>query len=316
MISKKEILEASQILSKSIHSTPLLESQYFNDLLEAQVYFKAENFQKTGSFKARGATNSILNLTDDQLHKGVATHSSGNHGQALAWAAKKQGIECWVVMPSNAPEIKKKAVLAYGAKVIECFPSLAAREEGLKEIQEETGATFIPPFNFHDTIVGQASVAFEVFKELPDLDYILAPVGGGGLLSGTALAAKYFSPQTKVIAGEPENANDAWQSFNEKKLIPVQNPNTIADGLKTSLGDLTFQYILEGVEEIFTCSEKEIIDSMQMVWERMKIVIEPSSAVPLACALKNKIHFKGKRLAIIISGGNVDLIQFFNSLKA
>ncbi len=312
MISKKEILEAADKLAFHIHKTPILESQYFNDLIGAKLYFKAENFQKTGSFKARGATNSILNLNEQQLKNGVATHSSGNHGQALAWAANKLSIPCWVIMPSNAPEIKKKAVKGYGAIVIECIPTLEAREDGLKEIQRETGAVFIPPFNFHNTIVGQATAAVEIYKELENLDCILAPVGGGGLLSGTALASKYLSPSTEVFGCEPLNANDAWQSFNEKRLIPVKNPNTIADGLKTSLGDLTFTYILEGVKDIFTCTEDEIKEAMRMVWERMKIIIEPSSAVPLACILKNKNYFKGKKIALIISGGNVDFDGFFN----
>lgn len=311
MISKKEILEAADNLTKHIHQTPILESQFFNDLVGAKLYFKAENFQKTGSFKARGATNSILNLEKHQIEKGVATHSSGNHGQALAWAAQSLSIPCWVVMPSNAPEIKKKAVKGYGAIVIECQPSLKARESGLKEIQNQTGATFIPPFNYHDTIVGQASVAVEIFRELKNLNFILAPVGGGGLLSGTALSSKYLSPKTKVIGCEPQEANDAWQSFNQKRWIPVNNPITIADGLKTSLGDITFSYILDGVSDIFTCSEDEIKEAMRMVWERMKIIIEPSSAVPLACILKNKAFFKGKRLALIISGGNVDLNNYF-----
>lgn len=314
MISKTEILKAADNLANYIHQTPILESQYFNDLLQAKIYFKAENFQKTGSFKARGATNSVLKLSKEQLENGVATHSSGNHGQALAWAANNLGIKCWVVMPSNAPEIKKKAVKGYGAEVIECIPTLEARELGLEEIQLKTGATFIPPFNYHHTIVGQASAAVEIFKELESLDFILAPVGGGGLLSGTILATNYLSPQTKVIGGEPEEANDAWQSVKEKKLIPVQNPKTIADGLKTSLGDITFSYIKNGVTVIFTCSENEILEAMRLVWERMKIIIEPSSAVPIACILKNKDYFKGKRIAVIISGGNVDLDGFFDSI--
>ena len=316
MISKTEILQVSEQISPFIHNCPLLESQYFNDLLEAQVFFKAENFQKTGSFKARGAINSILNLGKAEYSKGVATHSSGNHGQALAWAAKQKGISSWVIMPSNAPEIKKRAVKAYGAIVIECEPSLAAREEGLKKIQEETGATFIPPFNYHHTIAGQATAAMEIIREVPNLDFIITPVGGGGLLSGSSLAAKYLSPNTQVFGAEPENANDAWQSFNAQKLIPVKNPNTLADGLKTSLGDLTFHYIMEGVSHIFTCTESEIIASMKMVWERMKIIIEPSSAVALACAIKHKSIFKGKKLALILSGGNVDLEKFFEKLKA
>lgn len=312
MITKQDIEKAHVRLEPIIHNTPILSSTYINAQLGAEVYFKCENFQKTGSFKARGATNSVLKLSADQKEKGVATHSSGNHGQALAWAAAQAGVKCWVVMPSNAPQVKKDAVKGYGAEVIECVPTLQAREEGLKEIQNRTGATFIPPFNFQNTIEGQSTASYELFTELKDLDFLLTPVGGGGLLSGSGLSASYFSPSTKVIGCEPENADDAWQSFRAGKIIPVMNPNTVADGLKTSLGDLTFGYIQKHISDIHLCSEKEIMAAMKMIWERMKIIVEPSCAVPLACALRNKDIYQGKKIAIILSGGNVDLERMFN----
>ena len=307
MITKQMVEETSLRLKSYIHVTPILSNSYINNQLGAEVFFKCENFQKTGSFKARGASNSVLKLTDEEKENGVATHSSGNHGQALAWAAQQAGIKCWVVMPSNAPQVKKDAVKGYGAMVVECEPTLHAREDYLKRVQEETRATFIPPFNYHNTIEGQSTVAYEIFDELKDLDYLLAPVGGGGLLSGSALSARYFSGGTKVIGCEPERADDAYKSFEAGKIIPVLNPETIADGLKTSLGDITYSYIKDHVSNILLCSEEEIKSAMRMVWERMKVVIEPSAAVPLASALRNKEMFYNKRLAIIVSGGNVDL---------
>ena len=312
MIQQQDIVATSERLRSYIHKTPILTNSYINDHLGAEVFFKCENFQKTGSFKARGATNSVLKLSAEEKKNGVATHSSGNHGQALAWAARQAGVNCWVVMPSNAPQVKKDAVKAYGAEVVECVPTLQAREDGLKEVQVKTGATFIPPFDYHNTVEGQSTAAYEVYQELDNLDFLLAPVGGGGLLSGSGLSTHYFSPSTRVIGTEPEMADDAWKSFNAKKIIPVINPDTIADGLKTSLGEITFPYIQKHVSEIQLCSENEILLAMRMIWERMKIVVEPSSAVPLACAIRNKEEYKGKRLAIILSGGNVDLKKFFD----
>lgn len=312
MILKSDI-EASAIRIKEfIHRTPIFQSNYINHLLEAEVFFKCENFQKTGSFKARGATNSILKLSEKDKENGVATHSSGNHGQALAWAAQRSGVKCTVVMPNNAPEIKKAAVKGYNAHVIECQPTLAAREKGLSIVQEETKATFVPPFNYLDTIEGQATAAYEVFDEVKSLDFLLCPVGGGGLLSGSGLSSHHFSPKTKVLGCEPEMANDAWQSFQAKKRIPVVSPDTIADGLKTSLGDITFPYILDHVEDILLCTEDEIRSAMRIIWERMNIIIEPSSAVALACAIRNKSLFKNRRIAIILTGGNVDLEAIFS----
>lgn len=307
MISFASIQEASNRIASSIHKTPLLTSSYLNDLAGAQLFFKCENFQKTGSFKARGATNSILKLSEQEKGNGVATHSSGNHGQAMAWAAKQAGVKAWVIMPSNAPQVKKDAVKGYGAEIIECEPTLQARESSLAAIQKEVGAVFIPPYNFENTIEGQATSAFEIYNELEGLDFLLTPVGGGGLLSGSALSTYYMSPETKVIGCEPEMVNDAWQSFKSGELKPSNNAPTIADGLKTSLGDINFGYIKEFVTDILLCTEEEIMKATQLVWERMKIIIEPSSAVSLACVLNNRDLFNKKKVAMIVSGGNVDL---------
>lgn len=307
MITSSDISGAATRIEGIIHKTPILTIQFFNKLVEGEIFFKCENFQKTGSFKARGATNSILKLSKAEAARGVTTHSSGNHGQALAWAAREQGIKAYIVMPKNAPSVKVDAVKEYGAEVIFCESTLEARESTLEEVMAKTGATFIPPYNFQNTIEGQATAAYEIFQELENIDYLLAPVGGGGLLSGSALSTKYSSPQTEVIGCEPEKADDAFQSFKTGKLQPAKKPVTIADGLRTSLGDITFGYIQNHVNDILLCSEKEIINTQRMIWERMKIVVEPSSAVPLACLLNNKTRFRGKRVAIILSGGNVDL---------
>ena len=307
MITSSDISSAAKRIEGIIHKTPILTNGYINKLAGAEIFFKCENFQKTGSFKARGATNSILKLSEEDAKKGVTTHSSGNHGQALAWAARENGIKAYIVMPENAPAVKVEAVKEYGAEVVFCESTLEARESTLEEVMAKTGATFIPPYNYENTIEGQASSAYEVFQELEKIDFLLAPVGGGGLLSGSALSAKYFSPKTKVIGCEPEEADDAYQSFKTGKLQPAKKPVTIADGLRTSLGDITFGYIQNHVSDILLCSEKEIVETQKMIWERMKIVVEPSSAVPLACLVRNKERFRGKRVVIILSGGNVDL---------
>jgi threonine dehydratase len=307
MVSLSSIRQAAERISPYTHQTPIITNSYINSLCEAEVFFKCENFQKTGSFKARGASNSILKLSQQEKENGVATHSSGNHGQAMAWAAREAGVKAWVVMPSNAPAVKKAAVKAYGAEVIECEPTLEAREYHLKQIQEKTGAIFIPPYNAENTVEGQATCAVEIHSELHALDYILAPVGGGGLLSGSALATHFLSPKTKVIGCEPELVNDAWQSFKTGVWTASTNAPTLADGLKTSLGDITFKYIQEYVSDILLCSETEMVEAMRLIWERMKIIVEPSSAVVLACILKNKEIFKNQRTAVILSGGNVDL---------
>lgn len=271
------------------------------------MHFKCENLQKTGSFKARGATNSILKLNTADAAKGVATHSSGNHGQALAWAAAQQHIKAFIVMPDNAPRVKVEAVKGYGAEVIFCEATLKAREATLANVMEKTGASFIPPYNYINTIEGQATAAYQIFDQLKSLDYLLVPVGGGGLLAGSALSAAYFSKGTSVIGCEPQEADDAYQSLHTGILQPAKRPTTIADGLRTSLGEINFGYIKKYVSDILLCSERQIVEAQKMIWERMKLVVEPSSAVPLACILNNKAQFKSKKVGVILSGGNVDL---------
>lgn len=307
MISKESIASAAQRISPFIHRTPLYTSAFINDLLQAEVYFKCENLQKTGSFKARGATNAVLKHKSENPGKAVATHSSGNHGQALAWAAASNNIQAYVVMPSNAPSVKREAVKGYGAEVISFEPNLQAREETLEKVLAQKNASFIPPYNFYNVIEGQASCTLEILDEIPDPDYIFAPVGGGGLVSGAALAAHYFSPGTKVVACEPAAADDAYRSFQKGVLIKVNNPDTIADGLRTSLGEINFGYIRKHLEDVWLAGEQEIVDAMKMIWQRMKLVVEPSAAVPLAAVLARKEQVRGKKLVIILSGGNVDL---------
>lgn len=302
-----DIRAAHQRIQPFIHRTPILSSEAINQIAGCEIYFKCENFQKVGAFKARGAANAVAKLTEEQKKSGVATHSSGNHAAALARAATVAGIKSYIVMPSNAPEIKKKAVKGYGGEIIECEPTLKARETTLQEVVDRTGATFIPPYDYMDVIEGQATCALEMWEEGNPFDTIMAPVGGGGLLGGTALTTKYISPQTKVIAGEPAGADDAYRSFHAKQLIPMVGPKTIADGLLTSLGKINFAIIIEYVDDIFTVTDEEIIEAMRLIYERMKIVIEPSCAVPLAALLKHKERFKGQKVGIILSGGNVDL---------
>jgi len=306
-ISKKNLLDTHQRIKPYIHNTPVLSSGLIDQIAGAQLYFKCENFQKMGAFKMRGAINAILQLSDEQKKRGVATHSSGNFAQALALSAKLQAIKAYIVMPENAPEVKKKAVKGYGGQVIECEANLEARETTLNKVVAETGATFLHPYNDYQVIQGQGTAAMELIEEHDDLDYIIAPVGGGGLLSGTAMAACHFSPKTKIIAGEPLGADDAWQSLEKGELIPQTNPQTIADGLLTSLGDKTFPIIRDYVEKIIRVEEDEIVSAMRLIWERMKIIVEPSSAVALAALLKEKDKFNGKKIGIILSGGNVDL---------
>lgn len=289
-----------------IHRTPVMTSASIDELAGCSIFFKCENFQKVGAFKARGAMNAILKLSPEERRKGVATHSSGNHAQALARAAKILGVPSYIVMPRTAPEIKKRGVRAYGGEIFECEPTLAARESTLADVIRRTGAAEIHPFNNEDVMEGQATCAKELFEEVPQLDFILAPVGGGGLLSGTALAAKYFSPGTIVIAGEPAGSDDAYRSLKSGKIEPAQS-NTIADGLLTTLGTKTFPVIRELVQDIITVTDEEIVQAMRLIWERLKIIVEPSCAVPFAAVLKEKSRFAGKRVGIILSGGNVDL---------
>jgi threonine dehydratase len=303
---KRTIEEAHQRIQSYIHKTPVMTSAGIDEMAGCLLFFKCENFQKIGAFKARGAMNAVLSLSEEGRAKGVATHSSGNHAQALARAAKIMGTKSYIVMPRTAPEVKKRGVRGFDGEIFECEPTLAARESTLAEVVKKTGAAEIHPFNNYEVIAGQATAAKELFEEVNNLDVIIAPVGGGGLLSGTALAAKYFSPTTQVFAAEPAGADDAFRSMQSGKIEPSQS-NSIADGLLTSLGDKTFPIIHELVKEVITVTDEEIVSAMRLIWERMKIVVEPSCVVPLAAVLKSKEKFKGKRVGIILSGGNVDL---------
>lgn len=305
--TKQDITEAHELIKKQIHRTPTLTSLSINKISGCELYFKCENFQKVGAFKFRGASNAVLSLSKEELQKGVATHSSGNHAAALALAAKMEDVPAYIVMPRSAPKIKKTAVEGYGAKIIFCEPTLQAREEALAKIVEETGATFIHPYNNYSVIAGQATCTKEILEEITDLDYIIPPVGGGGLASGTCLSAKYFSNKTKVIGAEPLGADDAFKSLRDKTIYPSTNPKTICDGLLTSLGKKTFAILSRDLETILTASEESIIEAMRLIWERMKIIVEPSSAVTLAVVMENKEKFAGKKVALILSGGNVDL---------
>ena len=302
-----DIESAYQLIKPYIHKTPVLTSESVNIILGAELFLKCENFQKVGAFKFRGATNAVLRLTDDQAKRGVATHSSGNHAAALALAAKKRGIPAYIVMPDNAPNIKKKAVAGYGGIITFCTPTQQAREETLAQIQKETGAVFIHPYNNFEVICGQGTASLELLEEIANLDIVIAPVGGGGLLSGTATYVKGKNPTIKVFGAEPQNADDAYRSLRDKTIYPSASPKTIADGLLTSLCPLTFEIISEKCDGIFTVTEESIVAAMRMVWERMKIIIEPSSAVPIAAIMSHPDSFRSKRVGIIISGGNVDL---------
>lgn len=305
--TESEILEAHQRIKPYVNQTPVLTSRSFNELFKTELYFKCENFQKVGAFKSRGAINAVFSLDSSSASKGVATHSSGNHAQALARAAAIKAIAAYIVMPDNAPQVKIDAVRAYGGQITFCQPTLQSREETLKEIVTKTGAVEIHPYNNYTIIAGQATAALELINETGPLDLILCPVGGGGLLSGTALAAHYFSKNTTVVACEPEKADDAYQSFRAGKIIPSIHPQTIADGLLTSLGEKNFSIIQQYVHDIVTVSEESIKKAMWLIFERMKIVVEPSSSVPFAAILSNKVDVRNKKVGIILSGGNVDL---------
>lgn len=306
MITKEKIERAHERIKPYIHQTPVMTSAGIDALAGCKLFFKCENLQKIGAFKARGAMNAVLSLSPEERAKGVATHSSGNHAQALARAAKLLGIKSYIVMPHTVLAIKKKGVQGFDGEIFECEPTLQARESTLASVIEKTGAVEVHPFNNYEVIAGQGTAAKELLEEIPALDFIVAPVGGGGLLSGTALAAKFFSPQTVVIAGEPQGADDAFRSMKSGK-IETSQANTIADGLLTSLGDKTFSIIREHVREVITVSDAEIVAAMRLVWERMKLIVEPSCVVPLAAVLKSKNTFAGKNVGIIFSGGNVDL---------
>jgi threonine dehydratase len=303
----KDIQVAHYRIEPYINRTPVFTSSTFDSSTGGSLFFKCENLQKVGAFKFRGATNAVMSLTDKEAANGVATHSSGNHAQALALAARIRGIPAYIVMPRTAPGVKVEAVRDYGATITFCDPTQKDRENTLSEVVEETGANFIHPYDDGRIISGQATAAVELLNDIADLDIVMTPVGGGGLLSGTSLAVKYISPGTTMIAAEPMNADDSFRSFRSKKLIPSDNPDTIADGLLTSLSDLTFSIIKENVHDIVTVSEDGIKRAMKLFWERTKLIIEPSAAVPVAALLEKRILVKDKRVGIILSGGNVDL---------
>lgn len=302
-----DVLAAHDRIKPHIHLTPVLTSRMMNELTGAELFFKCENLQKAGAFKARGASNAVFSLTDAQAAKGVATHSSGNHGTCLSYAAGRRGIPCTVVMPRTAPQAKKDAVKGYGGRVVECEPSTTSREAVFAEVVKETGAEFVHPYNDHRVIAGQATCSKELIEQVSGLDAVVAPIGGGGMVSGTCLTLSRLAPQVKIYAAEPEQADDAYRSFKAGHIIADDAPNTIADGLKVPLKELTWHFVRNHVTDILTASEDEIIEAMKLTWKRMKIVMEPSCAVPLATIIKNKHVFAGKRVGVIITGGNVDL---------
>jgi threonine dehydratase len=304
---KLTIEEAAHRIKKYIHKTPVFTSANLNGILGTALFFKCENFQKAGAFKSRGAANAVFSLTEVEVKKGVCTHSSGNHAAALSRAAGLRNSRAYIVMPENSSRVKIAAVKHYGGIITFCESTLASRESTLERIKRETGSVEVHPYNDYRIIAGQATAAKELFESVSQLDIVMAPVGGGGLLSGTSLACKYFSPGTTVIAAEPQGADDAFRSFYGQTFVPSVNPKTIADGLLTSLGSLTFPIIQQNVHQIVTVSEEGIIKAMKLIWERMKIIVEPSSSVPLAAVMENKFEHQGKRIGIILSGGNVDL---------
>ena len=309
-ITKATIEAAANRIAPYIHNTPIMTCKSINALYGLDLYFKCENFQKIGAFKIRGGMNASLQLTKEQLEKGVATHSSGNHAQALAFAAKMLGIKAYIVMPESSPQVKVNAVRGYGAEVTICASNQAARESTLEAIVERTGATFIHPYDNDEVITGQATCVKEIIEAIPGIEIVVTPVGGGGLLSGTCLGAHYFKPGLKVYAGEPEGAADAVLSIQSGKVEKAPFVNTIADGLMTTLSERTLEIIKAHVADIILVSEDEIKAALKLVYERMKIIIEPSCAVPLAAVLKNSDLFKGKKVGIILTGGNVDLSKF------
>ena len=302
-----ELKFTQDAIKTMIHRTPVLTNQYLNELVGGSIYFKCENFQKVGAFKMRGAASASLRLNTDTMKNGIATHSSGNHAQAVARAAKVLGIPAYIVMPKNAPEIKVEGTRSYGAEIIFCEPNQKARETTLAEVVSKTGAHFIHPYDNYDVIAGQATAALELLEDFPFMDMVMAPVGGGGLLSGTSLAVHYLNPNIIVLGAEPKRVDDAYRSLKSGHIEQNERTDTIADGLRTTLGELTLDIIKKHVTDILTAEEDEIIQAMRLIWERMKIIIEPSCAVPLATILANKETFRGKKTGVILTGGNVDL---------
>ncbi len=303
----QDIRAAAARIAPYARRTPVMTCRTIDERCGASLFFKCENFQRVGAFKFRGACNAVFSLSDAAAARGAVTHSSGNHAQALALAARLRGIPAYIVMPRNAPEVKKSAVMGYGGQITYCEPTLAAREETTARIAQETGAALVHPYNDYRVIAGQGTAALELWEEIGELDAVIVPVGGGGLLSGTAIAVAAHSPGTPVYGAEPAAADDAQRSLRAGRILPAGNPKTVADGLLTSLGDRTFPILQRLVRDIVTVSEDEIIAAMRLVWERMKIVIEPSAAVPLAAVIARRIDFAGRRVGIILSGGNVDL---------
>ena len=303
----EDVVAAHERIEPHVHLTPVLTSSYFDQLSGARLFFKCENLQKAGVFKARGASNAVFGLSDEQARKGVATHSSGNHGLCLSYAAGRRGIPATVVMPHTAPEAKKDAVRGYGAEVVECEPSTSSREAVFAEVIAKSGADFVHPYNDPRVIAGQGTCARELVAQVQGLDAVVAPIGGGGMISGSCLTLSTIAPDVKIYAAEPKNADDACRSLKAGHIIADDAPNTIADGLKVPLKNLTWHFVSNFVTDILLCSEREIIDAMYLIWQRMKIVVEPSSATTLAIILKNRDLFAGQRIGVILTGGNVDL---------
>ncbi len=302
-----DMLTAHERIRPYIHRTPVLTSSFLNELTGAELFFKCENFQKAAAFKVRGASNAVFGLSDEQAERGVATHSSGNHALSLSYAAGRRGIPCHVVMPHTAPQAKKDAVIGYGGKITECEPSTSSREAVFAEVQEQTGADFVHPYNDPRVIAGQGTCSRELLEQVDGLSAVIAPIGGGGMISGTCLTLSNLAPGVEVYAAEPEQADDAARSFRAGHIIADDAPVTVADGLKVPLKELTWHFVSNHVTDILTADEQEIIDAMRLIWARMKIVMEPSSAVPLATILKNPGIFAGRRVGVIVTGGNVDL---------
>lgn len=305
-----DIRLAHERIAGFVHHTPIFTSDSLNTLTNARIFFKCENLQKTGSFKIRGAANALSLLSSQQLERGVATHSSGNHGAALAYAASLWGTNAYIVMPHNAPQVKKAAVQSYGAKIIECEPTLSSRQLELNKLVDNYNLCFIPPYNHPNIIAGQGTVAIELLENIQRLDYIIVPLGGGGLLSGTAISAASFAPQTKIIGVEPIGADDAYRSLKAGYIIPSPRPTSIADGLLTTVGSLTFSAIQKYVAHIIRVDDNAIKNAMGLIWERMKLIVEPSGAVALAAILTNTSLFDGKQIGVILSGGNIDFTNF------
>ncbi|MDE0059776.1 MAG: pyridoxal-phosphate dependent enzyme [Defluviicoccus sp.] len=301
-----DVKAAHERIAPHVHRTPVLTSASLDRLAGAGLFFKCENFQRAGAFKARGASNAVFGLSDAEAGKGVATHSSGNHAQALAWAARRRGIPCHVVMPDDAVAAKKQAVAGYGGRIVECEPSYPAREAALAGVLEETGAAFVHPYDDPRVIAGQATCAVELMDQTRGLDAVIAPIGGGGMVSGICLALSAVAPDTAVYAAEPEQADDAARSLRAGRIVAGVAPQTIADGLKAPLGDLTWHFVSSRVADILTVSEREIVEAMKLMWTRLKTVVEPSSAVPLAAILKHGRVFAGRRVGVVVTGGNVD----------